>query len=446
MIKNPCMRIFLLALSVQITLHIFSTVYAMNYSVNPDFFTRFNDEHFSCYIYKALTNNHDLRKADYKVEQYRHEIMSAFSKELPSLSVSSNYLGTHFPKNDYNFFLKSNSYILPFQLNFEPDLLLKNKDKINSTKALYKANVANQKRTYISLLTDVANSYLNILLFDFLIEKQNEILENKKENLKTGNLKFNYGVIDLIDLNNLKEDYNSQKIALENLIKNQKTALFNFCSLIGESAVNYEEIKRGKLRNFEYSETIPTIINSDLIYERPDVIEIENKLKSAKLDVTVAKKDFFPTFNISTGIMFDTAGHGNFFSWNSSFAYLILGLTQDIFTGGRKLANLRIKKARFLELLEEYKQTDLTAIKEVSNALNLIEQDKKAEAETKKQLELQQINFSKSKKKLKFGTISKPDFLDEKTSLNNIEQLYMTSKAMRLSDYFTLYKAVGGAL
>ncbi len=442
MIKNPYMRIFYFILLMQL----FVKSFAMNYSVNTDFFSRFNDEKFTCYIYQALVNNHDLRKADYKVEQYRYEITNAISKELPQLSVAGNYLGTHFPRGDRNFFIRENSFILPFRVNFEPDLLLKNKDKIESVKKIYKANVANQKRTYISLLSDVANAYLNILLFDYLIEKQNQILANKLNNANSNAFKFRYGVIDLIGLNNIWEDYNTQKIILDNLIKNQKTALFNFASLIGESAMNWQEIERGKLEDFEYQETIPAIINSDLIYQRPDVIEIENKLKSAKIDITVAKKDFFPSFNINGGLIFDTAGGGNFFSWGSSFAYLLMGATQDIFSGGAKLANLRIKKARFKELLEEYQQTDLNAIKEVVNALNLIEKDTQAQESAKKQLELQKVNFNKSNKKLKQGTISKIDYAEEKNNLHLKEQLFMTSKAARLSDYFTLYKALGGEL
>ena len=413
---------------------------------NLDFFSRFNDKYLDDYIKEALLNNHDLRSKDKAVEQFRYEISSAFSKEFPSLSVAGNYLGTHFPNSDYNIFIKNNSFIMPFIVNWEADFLLKTKDKIKSKKYLYKSQIANQNATYLSLITDVASAYINILLYDFLIEKQQEILKNQNQNLKFNLNKFKAGIIDLISLNNSYKDINSQKLIYDTLIKNRKTTLFNFALLLGRSANCTDEIKRGNLDNFEYSQTIPDIINSDLIYSRPDIIEIENKLKSAKLDVTVAKKDFFPRFNIFGILSFDTAGGGNFFNWNSSFAYLLAGATQDLFKGGEKIANLKIKKAKYYELVEKYKQADLTAIKEIANALNIIKEDTKNEKTSLAQLEHEKNIYQISQKKYKRGIISGVDFLNDKNSYNQQEQITVLSKANRLIDYITLYKAVGGEL
>ena len=370
-----------------------------------------------------------------------------FSKELPNLSVSSNYLGAHFPKADGNSFLLSkNSYILPFRVGYEPDFLLKNRDKTNSKKKLYEAQIHNQKSAYISLLSDVASVYINILLLDYLIDKQIKILEDKSQNLLYSTGKFKFGVIDFIQLNDKKEQLETQKIIYENLVKKQKTNLYNFALLLGKSAYNSENIQRGKLDEFEYIGSIPEIINSDLIYDRPDIKEIEEKLKSAKIDIRVAKKEFLPTFNLNGFLVFDTAGSGNFFSWDSSFAYLVAGLTQDILKGGEKIANLRIKKARFMELLEEYKQKDLNAIKEINNSLNLIKQDKLIEKNYKKQLDYDKQNYDVSYKKLRNGIIAKTDFLADKTSLHQTQQLFANSKATRLVDYITLYKVLGGQL
>ncbi len=415
-------------------------------TVNIDFFTRFNDEYLEKYILEALENNHELKQANYRTEQFRQNVRQQLAYELPSLSVSSNYLGAHFPRRDYNFFIKQNSYILPFQASYEPDFLLKNRDKTRSSKKMYEAMLQNKKGVYISLLTDVASGYVNILLFDYLLQKQREIIGNKAKNYDFNTRKFKYGIIDLVSLNNSNKDIETEKIIYENLLKQLKTTLYNFSVLIGESPYCALELKRGKLKDFEYQGTIPEAVSSDLIYERPDIVEIEKKLKSAKIDITVAKKDFFPSFNLNGAIVFDTAGMGNFFSWESSFAYLIAGLTQDIFKGGAKIANLKYKKARYMELFEEYKQADLNAFKEINNALNLIKQDKLSEKNSIVQINLETKNLKASNNKLKRGTISTMDYLNDKTALNQKEQLRAIAKASRLVDYFTLYKALGGQL
>ena len=415
------------------------------FGYNLDFFTRFNDCYLEEYIKEALNCNHDLKAIDKRVEQYRYEINSAFSKEFPSLSVSANYLGTHFPNNDFNIFMKKNSFILPFVVNWELDLLLKTKDKINSKKYIYLSEIANRNASHISLLTDVASAYINILLYDFLINNQKEILSNKDKSLDLNKNKFYFGTIDNIKLNSIFEDLNENKIIYDTLIKNRNSALYNFALLIGRSPLETDEIKRGDFYNFEYQETIPEIINSDVIYSRPDVIEIENKLKSAKLDITVAKKDFFPRFNIFGLLSFDSAG-GSFFSWQSSFAYLLMGATQDIFKGGEKIANLKIKNEKFKELVEKYQQVDLQAIKEISNALNIIKQDSINEKTSLEQLNIKKKNFILTNKKYNQGVASSIDYLDDKNKYYEAQQLSAASKAARLVDYFTLYKAVGGQL
>ena len=414
--------------------------------INVDFFNHFNDSCFEKYIQEAIDNNHDLKQANYRVEQFRYEISNQFSKQLPQLSVGSNYVGASVPTGDTNVLIKRNSYILPFRASYEPDFLLKNRDKTKAKKKLYKAQIANQKSTYISLITDVANTYLNILLFDYLIEKQKEIVLDKEQNRDFNKNKYNYGVISFIDLNDIFSELESQKVLLENLIKQQKTNLYNFALLLGRSAVGIENIERGELQNFEYQKNIPQKIDYDLIYSRPDLIEIENQLKSAKIDIRVAIKDFFPTFNVFGFLGFDTAGGGNFFNWDSSFAYLLAGLTQDIFKGGAKIANLKIKKARYKELIEKYLQADLNALKELNNALNLIKQDTLAQKYSKNQVNFEYQNFLASKRKLNAGTMSKIEFLQNKNSLNQKEQLFAYTRARRSGDYFTLYKALGGQL
>ncbi len=444
MLKNSCMKFF--SILFFIILQFLNYVYSSPIIPNLEFFNNFNDEYLTQYISRALENNHELKKTNHIVEQYRLEIKNSFSQELPKLSVGANYLGTHFPNGDMNIFLDKNSFVLPFQASYEPDFLLKNRDKTKSTKKLYLAELAKQQNIYISLLSDVASSYINILLYDDLINKQLDILKNNDKNLIKNEKKFNLGVIDSTNLNDIKKENTNQKTIYDNLIKNRNTIINNFCLLIGDSADNSSDIKRGKLEKFEYVKKIPENIDSNIIYSRPDLIEIENKLKSAKIDITVAKKDFFPSFKLNGFLAFDTAGSGNFFSWESSFAFLIAGLTQDIFTGGKKIANLKIKKARFQELFEMYKQADLNAIKEINNALNIIKYDKLTENNAKKEVYLEEKNYNNSNKKLKRGVISEIELLESKNSLNQKQQILSGAKASRLINYITLYKALGGQL
>lgn len=413
--------------------------------LNIDFFKNFNDENLNCYIQQALDNNHDLKKAGHVVEQYRQQTKYSLGKELPSLSVSANYLGIKVPELD-NFQLKDNAFILPFMASYEADFLLKNRDKTKAVKKSYEAAQFREKSVYLALLTDVATVYTNILQYDDLIEKQTEVLKNQQEILTRSNKKFERGVINSTELNNAKKMVETSKSNLEKLQKERETAMMQLAVLTGNSSSNIADMKVGDLDKFEYSGNIPEEISSDVIFARPDVKMAEANLEKAKIDVRVAKKEFFPRFNIVGVWAFNTIAPGTFFSWESSLAAILAGATQDIFKGGMKIANLKIQKAKYEELFEDYNQTNLDAVKEVNTALCIIKHDRKIEDNTKSELNYETANFQNAQKKLSRGVISDPEYLMEENKLINSQTNYTQAKTQRIVNYFTLYKAVGGQL
>ena len=106
------------------------------------------------------------------------------------------------------------------------------------------------------------------------------------------------------------------------------------CGLPPECA---HTLKRGQLEALNYNSDVPTVISSDVIFSRPDVMRAEKNLEKAKIDVRIARKEFLPSFNITGVWIFNTIAPGSFFSWESSLAALLAGATQDIFKGGMKV-------------------------------------------------------------------------------------------------------------
>lgn len=413
--------------------------------LNPEFFSRFNDNCLEYYINQAIENNHSAKQATYRVEQYRQQVKYSFSKELPSFSVSANYLGIKVPQLD-NFTLKKNAFILPFMANYEADFLLKNHDKTKSQKKVYEISQYEEKSVYLALLSDVATVYTNILEYDGLLNLTQEQVEISQKILSSDTKKINRGIINSTQYNNSKKNLETAKTNLENLQKQQEILLMQLAVLTGVSSSETQNLTRGDIDKFEYSKEIPQNIESDVIFSRPDVMSAEANLEKAKIDIRVARKEFLPTFNITGLWAFNTLARGTFFSWESSLAALLAGATQDIFTGGRKIANLKIQKAKYEELFENYKQTDLEAVKEVNTALCFTKHDTEVEKNSIKKLDYEYQNLQAAKKQLNQGTISQPEYLAELSKVVNLQSEYVSAKTQKLVNYFTLYKAVGGKL
>ena len=417
--------------------------------LNIEFFNRFNDDYLFQYVNEAIENNHNAKQATIRVEEYRQGVKSQFANELPSFSVAANYLGIHSPKFNPNLSVSKNAFVLPFIANYEADILLKNRDKTRSAKKSYEMSKFDEQSVYLALLSDVATVYTNILEYDKLIEEQEKIVNNYNQILNDDNKKLSRGVINTTELNNSKTNVEQANITLENLVKQREVLLMQFAVLIGRG-VNAEtinsDIPRGNIDNFEYNAVIPNEIESDVIFSRPDVKRTEMALEKAKIDIRVARKEFLPTFNITGIWAFNTIAPGSFFSWESSLAALLAGATQDLFTGGRKIANLKFQKAKYEELFEQYRQTDLDAVKEVNTSLCIIKHDTEIENKTKEKLSLVSKNLHNADKMLNRGVISKTQYINSENQYINKDMDLTKAKTQKLVNYYTLYKTVGGKL
>lgn len=412
--------------------------------VNFCWWQNFNDPILSNYIYQAIENNHSAKEASWKVEEYRQFVKMSFGQELPSLSVGGTYIGAHWPEHITG--VKSNVFALPLIAKYEADIFLKNRDKTKSSQKTYKASKFEEKGIYISLATDVATVYLNIIKFDKQISLQEKLVQIKCEKLKREQQRFSRGVISAEALNNSKKDYETSKNTLDELLKAREKSLTELAVLIGDSPENIDCLKRASIDQFDYGCAVPCSLPSDVIFSRPDVLAAETKLEKAKIDVRVARKEFFPTINVTGVYAMSNLGASGFGSWGSTLAGALVGATLDLFKGGTKIANLKIYKSKFEQMFEHYRQTDLTALKEVNDSLYITKQDTQIDENTNTTLKLQTDNYSRSLNKYKNGVISYPELLSQQELLITSEQNKLTSKTNRIIDYFTLYKAVGGKL
>ena len=441
-------KITLLSLIIgTLSLFVFNPCFAVDKNdLNVEFFTRFNDDYLLQYVNEAIDNNHNAKQATIRVEEYRQNVKSQFANELPSFSVAANYLGIHSPKFNPNLSVSKNAFVLPFMVNYEADFFLKNRDKTKSVKKTYEMSKFDEQSAYLALLSDVATVYTNILEYDKLIEKQEKIIDNYNQILNDVNKKLARGVINTTELNNSKANIEQANITLENLIKQREVLLIQFAVLIGRSTDGANSIERGSIDKFEYNAVIPSEIESDVIYSRPDVKRAEMALEKAKIDIRVARKEFLPRFNITGIWAFNNIAPGSFFSWESSLAALLAGATQDIFAGGRKIANLKFQKAKYKELFEQYRQTDLDAVKEVNTSLCIIKHDTEIENKTKEKLLLETENLNSANKMLNRGVISKTQYINSENLYINKDMDLTKAKTRRLVNYYTLYKTVGGKL
>lgn len=410
------------------------------FSLNIDFWNNYDDEYLSGYVEKALSNNRDLKIATLKVEQSYQMMKVQLANELPSLNVGVSPGGIKLP-NTTNF---DGFFSIPIIANYEIDLFLKNHDKTKSAKKSYEMSLYDKQAAYLAILSQVGTCYFNIVKLDKLISLQNEIINKRKNIYDLMKMKHNEGLSSTSDLVNAEKAYINSTVDLIDLKKSRELALNSFAVLIGESPENINEFKRisyDKLKN-EYK--IPEFIVSDAIENRPDYLKAQKNVEKSGIDVKVAKKEFLPSFNIIGLLGFQTGSMYSSMNWKTALAGLVGSGMVSLFSGGRKIANLKLNKNVYEQTVQNYYKTNLVAIQEVNDALCSLKLDNQKFEKNTLTYNMEQKDFGFTKNKFNEGVISKLDVLQKEDVLLSVKKLVVSSKIDVISSEISLYKALGG--
>lgn len=412
--------------------------YKFNY-VNMNWWGNFNDDLLNGYIEKAVLNNYDLKMATINVEEYYQNVRLQFANELPS-AVGGFGPGVFKAPGMTN---TSSAFGLPIIVQYEADIFLKNHNKTKAVKKLYEGSKLDERAAYISVASAVGSTYFNIINLDKMISLQEQIVNIRQEIYNLMLIRNKEGLTSTADTVKANKALVAGQTDLIELKKNREKMLNQMCVLIGESPENANSIKRNSLDSINYQLAIPSEIPSEIITQRPDYMKAELMVEKAGIDVKVAKKEFLPSINILGGALFNASDIGSLFTTKNMLLGVGGGLVTPLFQGGSLIANLKLKKATYERILQDYYKTNLTAIQEVNDALVASRLDKDKMTQTAKQYNLEKSDYKYNEKKFNQGTISKLDLIQYQENLLTIEKLVAQQKVECMTDAISLYKATG---
>lgn len=415
-----------------------SDQYKFDY-INMNWWSNFNDDILNSYIEKAVLNNYDLKMASINVEEYYQNVKLQFANELPSAAAGFGpgwYKAPGLTNTDIGFGL-------PIIVQYEADIFLKNHNKTQAVKKLYEGSKQDERATYIAVASAVGSTYFNIINLDKMINLQEKIVKLRQEIydlMLTSNKEGLTSTADTVKANKALVQGQTDLIELR---KNREQMLHQLCVLIGESPENANSLKRNSLDSINYKMAVPSQIPSEIITNRPDYLKAELMVEKAGIDVKVAKKEFLPSINILGGALFNAGDIGSLFTTKNMLFGIGGGLMTPLFQGGSLIANLRLKKASYERILQNYYKTNLTAIQEVNDALVASKLDKDKMLQTEKQFNLEKADYKYNENKFDEGTISKLDLIQYQENLLTIEKLVAQQKVECMTDAISLYKATG---
>jgi len=132
---------------------------------------------------------------------------------------------------------------------------------------------------------------------------------------------------------------------------------------------------------------IPIGFPSHLLQRRPDIAAAERQVAAANEQIGIAKSAFFPSLLLSATGGLQSTTPADWFTWPSRFWSLGPQLTQTIFDGGKRKAQLDLERAAYDATVANYRQGVLTAFQQVEDqlaTLRILEQESATQEEAVK--------------------------------------------------------------
>ncbi len=260
-------------------------------------------------------------------------------------------------------------FTLAATANWEVDIWKKLRNSKKAAVTRYLSTVEGKNFVVTNLIAEVANSYYELLALDnqLAIVRQNIALQNN--------------ALEIVKVQ--KEAARATELAVQKFQAeklNSQSLEFDIMQNITETEnkINFllarypQEIIRDKSDFLNLlPPTVSSGIPSQLLENRPDIKQAELDLVAAKLDVKVARAEFYPSLDISAAVGLQAFKPSYFFKFPESVLYSLAGdIAGPLINRNAIKAEFASANARQLQAMYNYQRTVLNAYLEVSNQLS----------------------------------------------------------------------------
>lgn len=417
----------------------------------------FTDPNLINLIDKALNNNQELQITLQEVEMSKNDIQMKKGAFLPTVGVKAGAglekVGRYTSQGagDATTEIKPGSetpdplgdFTVAAYAKWEVDIWKKLRNSKKAAVNRYLASVEGKNFMTTNLVAEIASSYFELVSLDnrLSIVRQNIILQNnaleivkvQKEAARATELAVQKFRAEVLNTKSLEFDILQEIRQTENRI--------NF--LVGQYP---QEIQR---TTADFLTINPLKLNAgipvQLLQNRPDIKQAELELLAAKLDVKVARAEFYPSLGVSSAIGLQAFKPSLFLTLPESLLYSVSSdLVAPLINRNAIKAEYKNANARQIQALYNYQKVILNSYLEISSAISKVSNIKKSyELKLEKVAALNQsievaANLFASARVDYFEVLmTQRDALESKLDL-------VETKQEQLKTTIELYKGLGG--
>ncbi len=407
---------------------------------------QFGDPVLDQLITEALAHNTNIQIAAANVEQSAAVLTQTRSQFFPSVGYGVNAqrqrsVEPAFAAQLPNYPNPTSAYQALLSASWEVDLWGRIRRQSEAAYANVLATDEARRGVVLSLVAQVAGSYLQLRGLDEQLVVAKRTLQTYKESVDLFQLQFQYGQVSLMNVAQAQSQYESaaaQIPLLESQIAQTQNSL---AVLIGRDP---GPILRGKSVDDLVLPKVPAGVPSQLLERRPDLLQAEQQLIAANAQIGAAKALYFPTISL-TGAFGSASGDlSKLFSgparvWN--YAGSVAG---PIFTFGAVSGQVAQAEAGQQAALLNYQLSIRNAFADVDNALVANQKlQEQLDAQVKLVAALKQYS-NLARMQYDGGYTSYSTVLQAEQALFPAELNLASIRAQVFNSSVNIYKAMGG--
>ena len=320
------------------------------------------DERLRTIIDRALINNRDLRVtlANVLAARARYRIQRA--AQMPTVTADANATLTR--RNDQ----RQDSYSADIGFSaFEIDLFGRLRNLSETALQSYLASEEGARAARIALVAETASAYATLAADQQLLAVARDTLSSAERTLALTRSLNGVGLSGKLDVHQAEtivEQARSDVASAVTQVAQDRNAL----DLLAGAPVEEALLPLSLSTLISTTAQVPAGISSDVLLQRPDVLQSEHQLQAANANIGAARAAMFPKISLTSAIGVASSAlsslfTGGAFSWTAAPSASL-----PIFGGGVK-GNVEYSKAQQKAALASYEKAIQSAFREVADAL-----------------------------------------------------------------------------
>ena len=315
---------------------------------------------------------------------------------------------------------------------------------VEAADAYVVATIEDYRSVLVSLLAEVATTYIDIRTLQDQIRATRHNIELQKEALSLARSRCELGLTPELDVRQAEANLATTESQLPLLQAGLAVAIYRMGVLAGlEPSALYDELSGDGPIPQPPSQT-PVGVPADVLRRRPDIRAAERRLAIETARIGVATAELYPRFTLSGTLGFEATDFNHALDARSISYGLGPAVRWNIFDGLRNLNRIAAQEAATHQAYVLYERTLLLALGEVESAMVSYKYEQARRDALARATEAAQRSVELAETLYRDGLTDFQNVLDAQRSLAGLENALAQSRGQVAVNLVALYKALGG--